>query len=290
MRKCKAQPKPNAYEKVTQRMIDALEAGTVPWRKPWKSSMPMSIHGRNYRGFNAVLLALLGGFESPVWLTFNQAKERGGSVRKGEKGMPVLLWKPTKERKDSAGNVEREAKLYCTTYTVFNIEQCDGVELPNKLQPSKVDPIEAAEALVAEYRSQVSMGVGGDRACYSPSRDHVQMPPRDSFQSAGHYYSTLFHELVHSTGHLNRLNRDLKGMGTDEYSFEELVAELGACMLMALAGIEADETFENSAAYVTGWLRRLNDDRTLIVKAASAAQKAVDLIVGAAEAQEAEAA
>jgi antirestriction protein ArdC len=235
------------------------------------------------------------GYSSPYWLTYNQARELGGHVRKGEKGMAVLLWKPS-DRKGSGEGEQAPAdgndrrRLYVTTYTVFNLDQTEGVQVPARLTRPvpQVDPIESAERIVASYAKGPTIVHGGDRACYFPSADRVNVPHAGAFHSREHYYSVLFHELTHSTGHESRLARDLGGMG-DAYAQEELIAELGAAFLTNAAGIENPATLEDSSSYLRFWLGKFRDDKgQSLVKAASAAQRAADLILGTFAAEQAE--
>lgn len=281
-----------AYAKVTARIVAELEGGHCPWQRPWVPQAPVSIHGRAYRGINAVVLGLLTPYESPAWLTFNQARERGGCVRKGEKGTPVILFKVS--QRDASGSDdasdEHRTRLFATTYTVFNVEQCDGVELPKRLQrPEGAREIVSGDDIAARYLvGGPALEHGGSRACYSPSLDSVRMPVRAAFTSSAEYYSTLFHELGHSTGHASRLNRDgiakFDSFGSHQYSREELVAEFCAAFLCASAGIENARTVENSAAYLRYWLAAVKEEPGVLVRAASQAQKAADLILGVAAA------
>jgi antirestriction protein ArdC len=274
-----------AYEKVTARIISQLEAGTVPWAKPWQASsaplaMPVSAHGHKYRGINLLIL-LSAGFTSPVWLTFQQAKKLGGSVRKGEKGTAVLLWKRGRSysETDSASGEQTERRgFFATTFTVFNAEQCEG--LPEGLNVTP-EPLPAA-GIVAGYLSDggPTLRFGGGKACYSPASDLVSMPAPTSFRSNAAMMATLFHELVHSTGHEKRCEREIRNVfGNHKYSKEELVAELGAAFLCARAGIDSPELEANSAAYIASWLSAFKGDPKMLVQAASAAQKAVDHIL-----------
>jgi len=271
------------FTKVTDKLIQAMENGVVPWAKPWRPAM--SVHGHVYRGINAIVLGF-SGYASPIWLTFNQAKQLGGSVRKGEKGTPVLLWKRSEKARIDAETGEETRGFYATTFTVFNLEQTEGVTLPKRLAGAAVDlaPAEAAEAVVSAYRNGPAVEFGGDVACYVPKADRVLMPHRASFTSSAAFYSTLFHELTHSTGAANRLARegvtDPIQFGSHKYSKEELVAEFGAAFLCGITGIENTQTVDNSAAYLKHWLGKLQNDRKLLVHAASAAQKAVDMIAG----------
>jgi antirestriction protein ArdC len=286
----------DAAAETTNKIIAALKAGTVPWHKTWKSNgssdLPTSLStGRPYRGVNVFTLWLTGvaaGYTSNLWGTYKQISERGGQVRKGEKSTEIVFWKII-EKTDGEGKVKKIPLL--RLFHVFNIEQADwteGAKLPQVAEPVEgADPIEAAEALVAEYLAHgPSLSQGGDKAFYRPATDHVQMPQFADFVSAEAWYSTLYHELTHSTGHDSRLKREGIAQGTfgafgDKiYSNEELVAELGAAILCAIAGIEQAATLDNSASYLAHWVKALEGDSNLIIKAASAAQKAVDRIVG----------
>lgn len=277
------------YAEVTDKIIDALAKGTVPWRKPWTAgSLPVSMStGRPYRGVNVFMLSItaqLEGYDSPWWGTYKQITERGGQVRKGEKSTMVILWRPV-EKKDAAGNVV-ERFMVLRAYNVFN--ECQAEWEEGARRPPVLDaihdgsPIEHCDEMVAGYLATgPKLGHGGDRAYYQPSADKVQMPERETFTTAEGYYSTLFHELTHSTGHKDRLNRDgiVEGhrFGDELYAKEELIAEMGAAMLCGLAGID-QVTLDNSAAYIASWIKVFQDDPKMVVQAGAAAQKALDLV------------
>ena len=275
----------NVYEIVTERIIESLAKGVAPWRKPWRAAgaqgMPKNlISGKPYRGINVLLLAT-SPFSSPYWLTFKQAKERGGSVRKGEKGTPIVFYK-TYDKKSNDGAERRHWVM--RYFTVFNVEQCDGLRDVPTLHPDVRTPharIEACEAVVRGYRGP-SIETGS-LACYSPVADTIRVPPIESFDAREEYYSTLFHEMVHSTGAKGRLERDgIVGgttFGDHRYSFEELVAECGAAFLCGETGIDA-ATLENSAAYLAHWASKLKSEPKWIVQAASQAAKAADFVLG----------
>jgi antirestriction protein ArdC len=269
----------DVYQTVTDRVIAAIEAGTVPWRKPWVGGGPINVrNGRPYRGVNVFLLGLMN-YGDPRWGTFRAVKECGGNVRKGEKATHVILWKPVKKRHPAQQEGEEaldDTYMLLRTYPVFNAEQCDG--LPELERPNGVNTVESAEAIVTGYVGPTIAVNNVDMAAYSEILDLVTMPPTASFHSTEGYYSTLFHELVHSTGHKSRLDRlESGGFGTGPYAKEELVAEMGAAMLCGVVGLE---NLDQSAAYVSGWLERLRNDRKLVVQAAAQAQKASDLILG----------
>lgn len=260
----------DVYQSVTDRVLAALEAGTVPWRKPWRGGGPQNMNGRPYRGVNVFLLSLMP-YADPRWGTFKAMKAAGGSVRKGEKATHVILWKPVHR---GEGEEQETAYMLLRQYPVFNAEQCDDLpELPDEREHV---PLEAAEAIVNGYIGPTISG--GQLAAYSETLDLVVMPRAESFLSAEGYYSTFFHELVHSTGHKDRLNRlESGGYGTGPYAKEELVAEMGAAMLCGVAGIE---NLDQSASYIDGWLDALKRDGKLVVQAAAQAQKGADLIFG----------
>lgn len=278
--------KKSVYEIVTERILDALAKGVVPWRRPWQTDMPRNlVSGREYRGVNVLLLSCQG-FASPCWLTFKQAKALGGSVKKGEKGTPVIFWRVYDGEDENGKSKKRFVLRY---FTVFNVEQCEGLDLPAAESRREVSPIAECEWIVAAYKEPPAIRHAGQQACYSPSRDEVRMPAREAFGSDEEYYSTLFHELTHSTGHTSRLARkgvtDPTRFGSHDYSFEELVAECGAAFLAARAGI-APKTIDNSAAYIASWTKRLTSEPRWIVDAAAQAAKAADRIAGAAEVEE----
>ncbi len=278
----------DVYERITARILQQLEEGTVPWHKPWKggeTGHPRNlVSGHRYRGINIFLLTS-APFESHFWLTFKQAKQLGGSVRKGEESTPVVFWKFIDKESPDTGETERFPLL--RHYNAFNIEQCDlpSDKLPEvvTLADNNFEPIEVCERTVTEMPDAPEIHAGGGVACYRPASDSVHIPKPKRFESPSAYYSTLFHELTHSTGHSSRLNRPgIVGsiqFGSEKYSKEELIAEMGAAFLCGHCGIE-NAVVDSSAAYIAGWLQRLRDDKRLVVHAAAAAQKAADFILG----------
>jgi antirestriction protein ArdC len=286
--------KSDVYQIVTDQIVALLEGGTVPWHKPWDPSIgrPLSMSTRKaYRGINPFLLACsaaAAGYSSPWWGTYDQITERGGQVRKGEQSTLIVFWKTgTREVTDEATGQETEKRWAVLRYfRVFNAEQADGLDERWLKAPDGHDtnPIGSCEELVASYLADgPSLAHGGNAAFYSPGRDHVQLPPIAAFTDAAEYYSTMFHELTHSTGHGSRLNREgiVEGhsFGDELYSREELIAEMGAAMLCGVAGIE-QTTVTNSAAYLASWIKVLKGDAKLAVAAAGQAQRACDLILG----------
>lgn len=290
--------RPDVYSMITERMITLLEAGTVPWKKPWQggeSGAPRNLVSlRAYSGINASLLAM-APYSSPFWLTFKQAKDLGGHVKKGEKGYPVIYWNKKEIEKQNAQTGETEAGsiTFIRYFTVFNLEQTEGIAAPEPegFAPLHFEPLEACEAIRTGYRGGPEIIHREQRAYYAPRLDTINMPKPETFHSVAVYYATLFHEMTHSTGHESRLNREgvaeAHYFGDTVYSKEELIAEMGAAFLCAHAGI-APVVLDNSAAYIAGWLKRLKSDKKLVIQAAAAAQKAANRILGDAEGVETE--
>lgn len=288
------------YKAVSDRIIAALEAGDVaPWQRPWKLSggFPVNIkNGRHYRGVN-VLLLMLEGYDDPRWGTYKAIQGAGGQVRKGEHHTQIVFWKRVERKNPKEG--EDRAYRMLRTYQVFNAKQVDGLpDLPVEVE-REFTPIQEAERIVNGYvwtsGSKINGGlavdrinqglgpmvkIGYDRAAYSLREDSIEMPRPQQFVSDEAYYTTLFHELVHSTGAEKRLKRiETALFGSDPYAREELVAEIGASFLGGIAGFES-AVGDESAAYVSGWLEKIKQDPKLVVQAAAQAQKAADLILG----------
>jgi antirestriction protein ArdC len=281
----------SAYQEAADRIITQLETGTVPWRKPWASvGLPKNlVSHKEYRGINVILLSL-AGYPSPWWMTFKQALELGGNVRKGEHGTHIIFWSTYNRkgmRKDEESGEEIEFSVrtgFWRSYCVFNLAQTEGVAnaLGLNEEPSLVEDLPAAQAIWDNYPNRPNYRET-DCAFYRPSEDLIGMPLRTSFKEQREYYSTLFHEMTHSTGAAKRLNRDEvvngDGFGGQKYSAEELVAEFGSSMLCGVVGI-SPTVVENQAAYIQNWLNklRLSDNKTMLLKSISAAQKACDHI------------
>lgn len=275
--------------KVTDAVIARLEQGVAPWRKPWATAgwLPTSVAtGKSYRGINTLLLSSVAeekGYTSPLWATFRQIDELGGKVVKGEKATAIVFWKIIKKEEEAAGEKSVTTIPLLRTFNVFNIAQTEGVQLPSKFEVERepVEVIDAVKNVIDGYTEGPELiHLPQGRAFYSPTTDKVTLPSLEQFDTPEDYAETLFHELVHSTGHKNRNNRfEGKGsaFGCNDYAKEELVAEMGSALLAATVGVNV--CLDNAASYVGNWLSSLKDDRSLILKAAQQAQKAVDRIL-----------
>lgn len=276
------------YAAVTDRIISQLEQGVIPWHKPWTGLQSGAISGTTGKPYSLLNQMLLG--KPGEWYTWNQIQKLGGKVRKGEKSSMVVFWKqcPIKEDDPATGEkVERMIPML-KYFNVFHIDQTEGIDAKT-IDPEAHDPAtdSGADAIIADYlqRSGVKLEHRqGDEAFYRPSDDRVVLPLREQFRDMAEYYSTAFHELTHSTGHRSRLDRLSRKafFGNEEYSREELVAEIGAAALLNHCGIETAGSFKNSTAYIQSWLRALRNDKKMIVSASGAAAKAFELITGTA--------
>lgn len=287
--------KVSVAEVITSRIIEKLEAGCIPWHKPWTPLAGVGaprnlLSGKPYRGINILILASQQ-FSSPFWLTYKQAQDKGGSVRKGETGTPVVFWNWIEVEDSETGD---EKKIpFMRYYTVFNLEQTEGIEAPPSpaVAETPFTPIQAAEEIIAAMPRLPEIRHSGSRAYYRPACDFVNMPPRKTFHHEEGYYCTLFHEIGHATGHSSRLGRkgvtECTAFASHEYSKEELVAEMTAAFLCAETGIE-QATIDNSAAYIQSWLEELKNDKSMVILAAGQAQRAVDFILNRAAAGEME--
>lgn len=278
----------NTYEVVTQRVIEAIETTkSLPWRRPWrthnlKGKVPANLSSKKpYHGINVFLLSMMG-FSSPYWVTFKQAKSLGGSVRKGEKGTPVIYWSILEKRNDETKEIEKIP--FIKHSMVFNVEQCEGLEVPADDSETipVLSPIDSCEAIVKNFANKPKIVEREQQAYYRISDDTVNMPRRDSFESAEAMYDTLYHELIHSCAHPSRLDRKigttLSFFGSESYSKEELIAQMGSSFLCSIAGIDA-ATFDDSVSYLQGWVSAFKEKPKMIIEAASQAQKSVDYIL-----------
>lgn len=286
------------YEVLTNRVIEIMESGmSFPWRKTWsignsENVQKSLITGKPYSGMNAIMTSLQC-FPSCYWLSFKQAQEKKLHLTKGSKGTPIIYWL-IKDKSDGlkANGTPKVKKVFIPRYyTIFNLSQFENwesVKTPDSdkpvTAPKVVDCIEQADAVLKGYQNAPVTSYGHDRACYSPAMDKVMMPSINQFENAEEYYSTHFHEFVHSTGHEKKLARKgiiaMDGFGSKTYSFEELIAEIGASILCNHAGINSEKVLDNSAAYIINWISVLKKDVSLLPKAAFAAQKAANLILG----------
>jgi len=274
----------DVYSLVNDRIISLLEQGTIPWRQPWKDgAIPQNIISkRPYRGINHLLLNSLP-YNQPFFLTWKQLKTISASVKKGEKGHMVVFSKVQEKPKEGGGVEKRSILRY---YYVFNVEQC--TDIPKAFLPEEhsfgqsLEPLTECAVIIGAMENPPKIQHKKNEAYYNPATDTINLPKQSSFESSEEYYSTLFHELIHSTGHEKRLNRkEIMGdadYGSKPYSVEELVAEIGACYLMSYAGISA-KTLGNSASYIEHWLQRLKEDKRFIIKASSQSQRAVEHIL-----------
>lgn len=275
----------NVYDIVTERILEQLNEGIIPWQKPWTGGHNGAynyITNRSYSILNQIILKHPDGY-----MTFNQAKALGGRVKKGAKAEYVTFWKVLPiEEKDDDGNVSTKKIPFLRYYQVFWVGDIEGIEIKERTKPI-INPIEEAEAIVNKYMTSANHPTlinnkPSDRAYYSPMTDKVVVPMIEQFKHIEEYYSTLFHELTHSTGAKSRLNRltQTAHFGNEEYSKEELVAEIGASALVNISGIETEKSFRNSASYIQGWASVLKDNVKMIVEASSKADKAVKYILG----------
>ena len=270
------------YSEVTNRIMEQMEESIIPWQKPWVTcgKAISRTTGKPYSLLNQMLLGRPGEY-----LTFKQCQEAGGKVKKGEKAQMVVFWKWI-ETEDEETHEKKEVP-FLRYYNVFHIDQCEGIIAKHSTEtafPDGAAADEAAQAIVADYlaREQVRLShQEGDRAFYRPGTDEIVLPLLRQFHSTAEYYSTAFHEITHSTGHEKRLNRLTHAafFGTEDYSKEELVAEIGAAALVSHAGLETSSSIRNNAAYIQNWLKALKDDKRFIVSAAGKAEKAVSLIL-----------
>ena len=276
--------KKDIYEMVTDRIIEQLEKGYIPWQKPWTGVHDGAynrISNKPYSLLNQMLLSKTGEYAS-----FKQWTELGGHIRKGEKAEIVTFWKiqPIEEENENGEKVIKQIPLL-RYYNVFHISQVDGVE-PKSIDLNELQPIEEAEKIKTEYMKREHIKIlekVTDKAFYSPSLDYIQVPCKEQYQDIEEFYSTLFHEMTHSTGHKMRLDRedvkDCMYFGSENYSKEELCAELGSAFLINKLGIASSKSFTNSTAYIQSWLRVLKNDKKFIISASSRAEKAVKYIL-----------
>lgn len=280
----------NVYQAVTDRIIAQLEKGVVPWHKPWSGVMGGAfnrVSKKPYSLLNQMLLEHDGEYA-----TFNQWKNLGGKIKKGAKSEIVVFWKIFDKEEEKDG--EKEVKhVPCLRYfNVFHISQVEGVE-PLNQKFVEHEPIEEAEKIKTNYATREGLEIHEivtDKAFYAPIEDYIQVPCRKQYQDVAEFYATLFHEMIHSTSHKNRLNRiegtnKIAAFGSKDYSKEELTAEIGSSFLMNYCGIENDNTFKNHTGYIQSWISVLKNDNKFIVSAASKAEKATKYVLNGKEQQ-----
>lgn len=278
----------NVYEMVTNRIIEQLENNIIPWEKPWSGTIDGAFNRVSKKPYS-ILNQMLLKYDNE-YASFKQWKDLGGHVRKGEKSEMVVFWKmyPIKEKQDDGTEIIKTIPLL-KYINVFHISQVDGVEPLKQKVTHDIEPIDKAEKILNDYwnRENITIEhVKGDKAFYSPMFDKIQLPLFEQFKQSEEYYSTAFHESVHSTMKTSRCNRqeDRKGkvvsFASEEYSKEELCAEVGSAQLMNIVGIETTKSFRNSTAYIQSWLKVLRNDNKFIVSASSKAEKAVNYILG----------
>ena len=274
------------YTTITDRIISELETGVIPWDRPWTGCADGAFSGttgRPYSLLNQLILRKPG-----AWFTWPEIQRRGGHVKKGEKASFVVFWKQVavNDQDTTTGETKKKLVPMLRYFNVFHVDQVEGLKLDAPPVTTAVEESPSAMKIIAEYIAKnaplrlENEGLS-NKAYYSPSMDKIVVPTMKQFTDQAEYYSTVFHEMTHSTGHRSRLNRlsSTAHFGDEDYSREELVAELGAAALCNISGVETKKQFRNSAAYIQGWLRALRNDKTLIVKAAGAAAKAVDFIL-----------
>lgn len=281
-------------EKLTNEIIEGIQNDDLKFEKMWNPlNAPTNYASKtSYKGFNAFYLSYVAqkmNYKTPLFVSFKQALDLKGNVKKGEKGRVVVYWKissygkkSSEESSEISSEKNKSGMIFTPfTWTVFNIDQCEGIDFKIGDLTRPFTGIEACEKVLNEFVG-APIFHGGDRASYSPSADRIKMPIQESFKTDESYYSVLFHEMVHSTGHKSRLNRfdtqDIAEFGSVDYSKEELIAEIGSSFLNAWTGIK-DENFKNSLAYMKGWIKPLKDDPKMIIYAAQKAHQAAKLIL-----------
>lgn len=291
-----ASAKTDLYERINEMILEKLRQGTAPWKMSWSSYGPARnyVSSKPYRGINALLLGCMN-YEYPLFMTFNQIKNLGGTLKKGSKSLPVVYWKRLVYAADSKGattevpekeNEDVKIVPLLKYYNVFNIASVEGINFKLPAKTIVHDPVETCEKIIAGMPNPPVIRFTGNQPCYVPFVDEVRVPPMSRFDSAGEFYNTLYHELSHATGHASRLDRptltNAAQYGLESYSKEELVAEIAACFLCGQAGIDC-QILDNSASYIGHWLEKLTslleENYKFFVQASGQAQKAADYIL-----------
>ena len=295
-------PSRDIYQEVTDEIVTALEQGVAPWARPWKTGrllpganpiFPVNIRGTSYRGVNVLLLwavAQNNAYTSNLWLTFRQAQEMGGTVRRGERSTPVVLWRFLRVAKATSGDAEEGSGSKTIPiirhYNVFNLDQTEGVEihLAEGVDKGRDEKGDWVDGLIESTGARIVHG--GDRAVYCGGTiDKINLPPRPSFNSRESYYATLWHELTHWTGHEARLARDLTGrFGSQAYAAEELVAELGSAFCCAHCELKTEHL--QHPEYIGTWIQVLKDDKRAIFTASAKAKAAAEYLIPAMKPEE----
>ena len=279
----------DVYSQVNDRILTALEQGIIPWKRPWTGQLSTNYDsGKPYRGVNILTLGIaemVRGYSSQYWMTFLQAQKHGGHIKRGEKATYIVFSdKKIREVEKEDGTKEQKFYYFIKSFPIFNFDQVEGVpkkEIGPALDPDR-DIVAISDHILSQMPNPPAYRERGSSAYYIPKQDLVNLPPIDTFRTTEGYVATKFHEYAHSTGHKARLNRPgvmgVASFGGEEYSFEELVAELTSAYLCASKGI--DNTLENSAGYIQNWLKVLKDDKTMLLKASGKATAAVEYICG----------
>jgi len=278
------------YRRLTEQLIEQMKNGVAPWQKPWTMTGANSpknfITKKAYRGFNLIATASRG-YECPYWLTFKQIMAMNGKIKPNSHGTPIVYWLKSNYTKEVEGSDETELKTFMSPryYVVFNLEQVEGIDWEWPEESSMPEPTlmdDLIDIYCEEENIDLRMSDIDDSAYFAPMLDRIHVPLKTNFPNLNAYYATLFHEAVHSTGVSTRLNRGLdtqtSHFGSERYSKEELVAEFGSCFLLGIFGIDDPTIFDNSASYLSGWVKKLQDQPAMLVSAANQAQKAVDFI------------
>ena len=274
------------YQVVTDKIIKKMEEGNFTWVKGWSGTFDGAfnrISKKYYSLLNQMLLDHDGEYA-----TFKQWTSLGGKIKKGEKSEMIVFWSFIEKKEKDENGIEKVVKKFpmLKYFNVFHISQVEGVEPLNKEERKENEQIKSAQEIVDEYLNQEKLKLVNEdkkRAYYSPSADYINVPKLNQFKSSNEYYSTLFHEMIHSTGHSSRLNRGLENnawFGSESYSKEELIAEIGSAGLCEIANVATDDTFVNSVAYLQSWIKVLKNDKKLIVSASSKAEKSIEYILG----------
>lgn len=293
-------PKVDIYQELTDRIIEKIKEGAKPWQSRWSGYGLAKNYatGHEYTGINFFILNLLSPHPIPYFMSYKQAKEQGGQVKKGAKSERIYFYTSYYKDKDGKNLSESEGQqiqaeggevnriAFLKYYHVFNVEDIEGIEVETpEAMLTEHERLEACEAVIKGYKNGPKhITEDPNSAFYKPSTDEVNLPQLERFKSVEGFYLTMFHELCHSTGHADRLNREgitkPAKFRSERYAREELVAEMGAAFLAGHVGIGGEDVEDQNAAYLGGWLSVLENDTTLIFKAAAEAQKAVNRILG----------